>query len=248
MDAPSGYPAGGGGAQPVAGAIRAAVGQAAAPPEAPERASAEAAGESPLCADDEGAAPGIMLNDKMVERLMESLEEMEDDYSRTMAAEADARLAEPVAAPLDCSTSDRSDGDSSEGEENCNNAYMTIGSDGGSSGLGDGDEEVLGGDIRLASQVEADRGGWPGATCDDSDFQDFQGNHLENFADFGSANPLLPPPPVGMSQWEATPLTDSEVNLIKETMKQVAPTPPAWALNLGDRELQRMMRAALAAA
>lgn len=87
----------------------------------------------------------------------------------------------------------------------------------------------------------------PGATAgtavEEEQFEDFQAAaSLENFADFGASNPALPPPPPGVNQLQATLLTDEEVRSIKDTMKQISVTPPAWACNLPDQQLERMVR------
>jgi len=110
-------------------------------------------------------------------------------------------------------------------------------------GGGDGAAAEVGGNSW--SQPGESSSGWPQPPSED-DFQDFAaGGALENFADFGAANPALPPPLSGVSSLQATMLTDHEVDLIKETMKQVAPTPPAWAQRLHDSEFQMMVRKAL---
>merc|ERR1712232_1430764 len=78
---------------------------------------------------------------------------------------------------------------------------------------------------------------WPGP----DDFEDFQGGgNPESFADFGTANLAVPPPPPGF----AAPLTNEEVEIIKKTMQKLTPTPPPWAQRVPDRELERMFKEA----
>lgn len=87
---------------------------------------------------------------------------------------------------------------------------------------------------------------WPVATSQDAELWGFGGfqaaPQLEAFADFGMSNPVLPEPPHGVPHLQATLLTEDEVNLIKETMKQVSLTPPPWAQNLLDKDFNRMVK------
>lgn len=243
----------------VAEAIQTALGRGVS--FAPERGVEQLA---PVAAETAGGPGGAAINDKVVDRLMRSLEDMEDDYARTVAAEVKGCQVEPLppadldpdepaclAAPVDgCNAADSDGASSSRGEEeDGGGAYMTIGSDDGNGSASGLDDELESSDQAAKQEANANNGGWPSLPADEEpDFQDFQGNPLENFADFGSSNPLLPPPPPGLTLWETTPLTDTEVQLIKDTMKQVEPSfHPSWARNLKDSELQRMVRAALAA-
>merc|ERR1712194_668770 len=217
-----------------------------------------------------GAGGSGELSDVVVERLMMSLGAMEDDYARTLAAEKNSQLPlDPVQPQADA----ESDGESSRGEDEAdpsNNAYQTIGSDcgAGSPFASDDDMDVVANDapreaptmgsIEVAEGSNVAQGGvtgwsqpsetngWPQPPSDDDDFQDFAaGGVLESFADFGASNPALPAPLPGVSSLQSTLLTDTEVELIKETMRKVELTPPAWAKQLHDSEFQMMMRKAL---
>lgn len=248
MASASGYPAPVGQAPLVAGAIQAAV-RKTVPQTAPEADSPceeQVADAEGTCAGDAAAGESLEVDDKVMAQLMQSLSNMEADYARTVAAgEKHAASLEPGGTlggddRDGAMAEDGSDASSSrEDEENEGGGYAMIGSDGGGSNT-DLDEVE-----ESAPAPEAANTGWPAPQADDLDFQDFQGNHLESFADFGAANPLLPPPPNGLDLWASTPLTDTDVQFIKETMKLVEPKPPAWAQNLPDAQLQRMVRAAL---
>jgi len=65
---------------------------------------------------------------------------------------------------------------------------------------------------------------------------------LETFADFGSSNPALPAALPGVSHLQATMLTDDEIKIIKDAMREVCLSPPPWAQKLSDQDLQRMVK------
>lgn len=215
------------------------------------------------------AGGGKVLSDAMAERLMRSLERLEEDYAQTLAAgvredaadnacgitkaivDAGNHHEEPAAAR--CDDNDAASSLQDEEDSTNGNAYMAIGSD------DDGSDGGLDVEMRFDHQTEAANVGWPANVEGESsvwpqpieqeDFEDFQcGDYMENFADFGKSNTLLPPPPSGLSQLEVTPFTDQEIRLIKDTMKQVQITPPPWAQNLRNTDFRRMVKEALAAA
>jgi len=245
MTSPSGYPAPLGEAPLVAGAIQAAVETTA--PQATSEAAPPCEEQTTNAEGTSDGTAGVPISDKMMERLMQSLGDMEADYARTLAA-GECRptpLEQPGDADPEAATAGEGGaeaGSESHDEDNeGGGGYMMIGSDDGGS---DADPDEV--ESTAPAGAEAGGSGWPAPPqVDDADFQDFQGSHLESFADFGSSNPLLPPPPHGLPQWAATPLTDVDVQFIKDTMKLVEPTPPPWAQNLRDAELSRMVRAAL---
>mmetsp|Transcript_95618 Transcript_95618/g.252667 ORF Transcript_95618/g.252667 Transcript_95618/m.252667 type:complete len:200 (+) Transcript_95618:767-1366(+) len=195
----------------------------------------------------------------MADRLLRSLDEMQDDYARTVSAQLSTEAAQPVdlralvmeELPVDSEAATSDPGGDGEEDDDGDHGYAMIGSDDGGSERADSDTEH-GRNVRCAKAPRAlatfDQDGenpWKAAAAD-ADFEDFQdGGFLESFADFGSSNPALPSPPPGMSQFEATPLTDDQVQFIKEAMKQVEIIPPLWAQNLDDRELNRKIREAL---
>lgn len=157
------------------------------------------------------------------------------------------------------------DMDEDDGSDGGGEGYAMLGSDpedGGSDGPGNADSDDEPREAPIAKPPAAPEpwpqpdseaaSGWPAppaaADEEDSDFENFQGGGaLERFADFGASNPALPAPPPGMSQFEATPLTDDAVNCIKEAMSQMNLTPPPWARDVPDHKLQRMVKSALRA-
>ena len=156
------------------------------------------------------------ITDEVADRLFRSLELMEADYQRTLAAEPLARER------LD--DDEDSDGAVSAG-------YAALGSDGGS------DEEEV-------APVDADWGGFQAGEDVWAAAVSTADSELESFADFGAANPALPSPPE-MSLLQAKMLSRDEIRLIKETMQQIQlPTPP-WAQRLSDRDFQRMVQDSL---
>mmetsp|Transcript_29459 Transcript_29459/g.68303 ORF Transcript_29459/g.68303 Transcript_29459/m.68303 type:complete len:212 (+) Transcript_29459:21-656(+) len=210
------------------------------------------AGDQMLHTDerDERQLPDI--TDQVAERLFRSLELMEADYQRTLAAEPAARQPlEPTGLLAEL-------GDA-EQEEDCEDAmsacsgrgYAALGSDAGS----DADDEARIAIGQLPASAE-DWSNWQSGTDEvqPNCTQAFspparppggQENVLECFANFAPSNPALPGPPQPPA--EAKLLTEEEVHLIKETMKQIQPTPPAWATRLSDEAFRRMIKESLRA-
>mmetsp|Transcript_2884 Transcript_2884/g.8168 ORF Transcript_2884/g.8168 Transcript_2884/m.8168 type:complete len:227 (+) Transcript_2884:93-773(+) len=194
---------------------------------------------------------GSEVTDAIAERLLRSLEELQDDYARTVACEpvvpdaevlaaaAGGGAADGVAADRAASEEAGSEAGDSEGDDAGGEGYCRLGSDDGGS-----DDEAGGVEAQAAGGAGADDV-WKNQ-AEGVEFADFQGGFLESFANFGAANPALPAPPEGMSQFEATPMSDEDVRFIKEAMQSVSITPPAWARGLEDCALERMVRKALA--
>ncbi|CAE7557532.1 unnamed protein product [Symbiodinium sp. KB8] len=184
------------------------------------------------------------ITDQVAERLFRSLELMEADYQRTLAAEPTApQSLHPSGILREQSDSDEDAG--SDGEEH---GYAALGSEVGS------DEEV-GTDKGLCpATAEDDWGCWQSGAAEASRpaqpmqaWQDREGEKevLESFANFGSSNPALPLPPAELRPIQANFLTEEEVKLIKETMQQICPPAPPWASKLSDEAFQRMIKESL---
>ncbi|CAJ1367773.1 unnamed protein product [Effrenium voratum] len=166
------------------------------------------------------------ITDQVAERLFRSLELMEADYQRTLAAECT-----PPLEPL---------GELNESEDEVDGfgGYQALGSDGGSSD--DENKEADWGGWQVGEAASAPTEGYP-PDCQDAWPQTVDAEGLEAFADFGASNPALPAPP-DMRLLEAKLLTDDEVKLIKQTMQQIQLPTPAWAANLSDARFQRIVK------
>eukprot|EP00933_Yihiella_yeosuensis_P007254 TRINITY_DN112204_c0_g1_i1.p1 TRINITY_DN112204_c0_g1~~TRINITY_DN112204_c0_g1_i1.p1 ORF type:complete len:237 (+),score=74.52 TRINITY_DN112204_c0_g1_i1:57-767(+) len=227
-------------------------------PDCNERDTAQQGVEAAHTAE-ELLAPDVA--DQIAERLMRSLELMEADYQRTIAA---TRTEDPEQR-LD-SQGQAVDGDPADAESTSDAndlaGYAAIGSDLGSSSDEEDEKEQKEairpdfGDLPEGVAASADSAQQQDAS-DDQIWGQFQTPELgwstegqtstlespgDFFADFSSANPLLPKAPEGVPQLQATTFTDHEVKLIKDTMSQVCPEPPLWAKRLSDRDLQRMVK------
>lgn len=217
------------------------------------------------------SAPGSGGHDLICDRLLRSLDLLHADYEATIAAERRAGPQQDVeqhapegpdgnhSSAASARAVGGQDGTEEEDEEQGGEddpapmeGYVMLGSD-NESGPCDSDEEdsaatgdaavTLGGGCPVANGPEPAGELVPAAPewPDDPDFADFQeGGTLENFANFDrTANPAipeLPPPPRFPS------LSDQDLHMIQETMKQVEITPPPWAKAMSDRELQRRVK------
>lgn len=204
---------------------------------------------------------GAHLSDATCDRLLSSLEQMEADYARTVAADSRrlheaegtalrAQLLQQAAEPELSGCRDEDDAASSGPNEGSMTGYARLGSEDGDGNLDSDVEEAEKGapeakeeaatavDQEKCSSADAwGNGSWssPAGLAEESE-------SLENFADFGEGNPALPTAPPNIPQLQATPLTDQEVKLIKQTMLQVDLQPPPWASRIPDAELDRMIK------
>eukprot|EP00439_Symbiodinium_sp_Y106_P041569 s5930_g5.t1 len=176
------------------------------------------------------------ITDQVAERLFRSLELMEADYQRTLAAEPTA--PQPLQPSGILREQSDSDEDVSGVEEH---GYAALGSEVGS------DEEV-GTDKGLRpATAEDDWGCWQSGAAETARPTPGEGEKevLASFANFGSSNPALPLPPAELRPTQANFLTEEEVKLIKETMQQICPPAPPWASKLSDEAFQRMIKESL---
>eukprot|EP00931_Biecheleriopsis_adriatica_P077951 TRINITY_DN51421_c0_g1_i1.p1 TRINITY_DN51421_c0_g1~~TRINITY_DN51421_c0_g1_i1.p1 ORF type:complete len:252 (+),score=69.16 TRINITY_DN51421_c0_g1_i1:39-758(+) len=202
------------------------------------------------------------ITDEVVERLFRSLDIMEADYQATLAAERQRQpCEEPRPLNAEGSLAEEDDGAESVG----GGGYAALGSDDG--GSGSDHEEAFGshpatvddegdwGSFQSSKReafdppsraVQAEAPGLPGSTeAEASPWSAASGvttQEFEDFADFGPSNPALPAAPPELPVLQVKPLSADEVKLIKNTMREVRPNPPAWAQRLSDADLSRMVK------
>eukprot|EP00930_Biecheleria_cincta_P066283 TRINITY_DN5236_c0_g1_i1.p1 TRINITY_DN5236_c0_g1~~TRINITY_DN5236_c0_g1_i1.p1 ORF type:complete len:226 (-),score=59.04 TRINITY_DN5236_c0_g1_i1:63-707(-) len=203
-----------------------------------------------IAADD--ASGECEVTDRVIERLTRSLEMMEADYQATLDAE---RRMQATPTPPLASMEASADLEDDEESSGMGGGYAALGSDdGGSEPDCPGDEDACWGGFQCGSLEQADDGvafappsraaptqageeaDWPWGEKSQDDLA------FESFADFGSSNSSLPGPPSHVPPLLAKPLTADEVNLIKDTMRDVCPAPPAWATQLSDSKIKSMVQ------
>mmetsp|Transcript_119207 Transcript_119207/g.337962 ORF Transcript_119207/g.337962 Transcript_119207/m.337962 type:complete len:203 (+) Transcript_119207:164-772(+) len=187
--------------------------------------------EAAVCAGAAAADEPIIISDAVADVLLQNLASIEAEYERTIVAERRAGDAQPAdgcgddggGAESDCEDEGAGDRD----------GYVALESD-------EDDGEWSGWQGGPDTGVAADSTDDRGELADDGPEAGQQ--LLENFAEFGASNPALPPPPPELNPLQATPLTDEEVDVIKDTMSKVNITPPPWARQIPDDKLLRMVQ------
>eukprot|EP00927_Polykrikos_kofoidii_P000799 TRINITY_DN10306_c1_g1_i1.p1 TRINITY_DN10306_c1_g1~~TRINITY_DN10306_c1_g1_i1.p1 ORF type:complete len:182 (+),score=52.58 TRINITY_DN10306_c1_g1_i1:105-650(+) len=173
---------------------------------------------------DHGATREGAHDDVLVDRLITGIELLHADYERTIAAGRSAEAAAAVDATGTTLVNER-DEDAVGEEEDTFDETVGMAAQAGYTALGCGGEVV-------------------GSMDSDDDFDNFQeGTRLENFADFSIDNFACPMPP---QQFPSPPsaLTEEEKKVIQQTMQKLHIEPPAWAANLSDKDLQRVLNKA----
>lgn len=223
------------------------------------RASAEGRGDgmvpgsAPVCIPGDG-----VINDVVADRLLNSLEELEADYQRTMAV--DRSHSGHDAAEPDGNVSSESDGgdvqhgyaalgSEDEGSDDDFSGWVGARPEEPSDGSNDAGAEAA---LPHSTDVTTDVGGlegaptaWPAAStgiAPEGSTSSQATDTLGGFADFGATNPAMPLPPPFRPHLQTTVLSGPDVQLIKQTMGQLNIKPPPWAQNMPDHELQRMMK------
>jgi len=200
-----------------------------------------------------------VVTDTIADQLMRSLDMLHQDYEQTVAAD---RGAYNSSADAHKSRADESESDL-DNDESSMHGYNVLGSNDGGSDDDDVDCPGTVCDETLASttadetnhvaaaaagaQAHAkdicDREAHECTAPESPDFEDFQtARPLESFANFDESNAAVPCPPPHL---QTLVLTQSEVRTIKETMQQLNITPPNWAKQLSDENLQRMVKGLL---